>query len=75
VATVFNHQLLRQWRDESGLRPEEVAFKAGVSFSHLLRLESVGGRPSGDLITRIARVYGHDPGELYTTDDTPAGAR
>jgi transcriptional regulator with XRE-family HTH domain len=73
VAT-FNHRLLRQWRDESGMKPEEVAYRAEVSFSHLLRLESLGGNPSADLLTRIAAVYGHDASELFT-DDAPAGAR
>ena len=69
----FNYRLLRQWRDESGMKPEEIAYRADISFSHLLRLETNGGNPGGALIARLARVLGHDPGELYTADD-PAGA-
>lgn len=71
----FNHRLLRQWRDESGKKPEEVAYRAEVSFSHLLRLESVGGRPHADLLARIAAVYGHEVSELFTPEPDPAGAR
>lgn len=68
MATTFNHRLLRQWRDESGMKPEVVAYRADVSFSHLLRLESLGGNPHAALLARIAAVYGHDVSELFTTD-------
>jgi transcriptional regulator with XRE-family HTH domain len=76
VATsTFNHARLRQWRDESDKKPEEVAYRAECSFSHLLRLESLGGNPSAALLARIAAVYGRDVRELYTFDADPAGAR
>ena len=71
----FNHRLLRQWRDESGMRPEEVAFRAQCSISHLLRLETIGGNPSADLLTRLTAVYGHELAELFTPDADPASAR
>jgi transcriptional regulator with XRE-family HTH domain len=74
VAT-FNHRLLRKWRDESGMKPEEVAYRADVSFSHLLRLESLGGNPSADLLARVAAVYGHDVSELFTTDPDALDAK
>lgn len=70
----FNHRLLRQWRDDSGKKPEEVAYRADVSFSHLLRLESLGGNPSADLLARIAAVYGHDVSELFTADPDEVAA-
>ena len=70
----LNHRLLRQWRDDSGKSPEEVAYRAKCSFSHLLRLESLGGNPSADLLARIAAVYGHDVNELFTTDPDEADA-
>jgi transcriptional regulator with XRE-family HTH domain len=71
----FNHRLLRQWRDDSGMKPEEVAYRANCSFSHLLRLESLGGNPSADLLTRIAAVYGRDVRELFTADPDALDAR
>jgi transcriptional regulator with XRE-family HTH domain len=75
MATTFKHWLLRDWRVESGKKSEEVAYRANCSVSHLLRLETIGGNPSADLLTRIAAVYGHDVSELFTLDADPAGAR
>jgi transcriptional regulator with XRE-family HTH domain len=78
MATVFDHHLLRAWRLESGLKPEQVCVLAQVSYPYLRAIED-GARanPSIRLLTRLAAVYGRDPGELFTTDDDaePAGAR
>jgi transcriptional regulator with XRE-family HTH domain len=69
----FNHRLLRAWRDESGLRPEEVCARAQVSYGYLRAIES-GSRanPSIAVLTRIAAVYDRSVAELI---DAPAGAR
>jgi transcriptional regulator with XRE-family HTH domain len=73
----FNHRKLREWRLASGLRPEEVCARAGVSYSYLRGIED-GARvnPSARMLARIAAVYGRSLDELFTTDDAePAGAR
>lgn len=72
----FNHRLLRTWRDESGLRPEEVAARAQVSYSYLRAIED-GARvnPSAPLLARIAAVYGRSLDELFTDGTEPASAR
>jgi hypothetical protein len=57
VAT-FNHRLLRQWRDESGIKPEEVAYRADVSFSHLLP-----GARADRMGVRLAEIVWCPPGE------------
>ncbi len=75
MATAFNHHPLRPWRLESGLRPEEVCYRAEISYPYLLQLEAKGGNPSAAVLARLAAVYGHDLGELLTADPDPAGTR
>jgi transcriptional regulator with XRE-family HTH domain len=62
----FDHARLRQWRDDSGLRLEEVAARSGVSFSYLRALEDRGGNPSARKLARIAAVYGRPLDELFS---------
>ena len=69
----FNHSVLRTWRLESGLRAEEVAYRAEISFSYLRALEDRGGNPRAIVLARLAAIYGREVGELFTSD--PAGAR
>jgi transcriptional regulator with XRE-family HTH domain len=71
----FNRHVLRDWRLTSGKTLEEVAYRAKISYPYLRRLEDNGGNPSGDVLARIAAVYGRDVGELFTPDPDPAGAR
>lgn len=56
---------LREWRDISGLRIEEVCSRAQVSYPYLRALEA-GARinPTIDTLTRIAAVYGHAASDL-----------
>jgi transcriptional regulator with XRE-family HTH domain len=75
MATAFNHHLLRPWRLESGLRPEDVCVAAKISYLYLLQLEAKGGNPSAAVLARLAAAYGHDLGELFTADPDPAGTR
>jgi transcriptional regulator with XRE-family HTH domain len=72
MATVFNHRVLRAWRLESGLTPEQVCAAAPISYPYLRQLEDKGGNPSAVVLARLAAVYGRDLGELFTH---PAGAR
>ncbi len=65
TAPKFNHARLREWRQESGLRLEDVAARSGVSFSHLRALEDRGGNPSGETVAAIAAVFGKPMDELY----------
>ena len=74
MATAFNHDLMRAWRLESGLKLEEVCVAAPISYPYLRRLEDKGGNPSAALLARLAAVYGHDLSELFTSEET-AGAR
>ncbi len=61
----INFARLRQWRDESGLRVEEVAARSGISYSYLRALEDKGGNPTAAVIAAIAAVYGKPVSELF----------
>ena len=62
----INHDLLRSWRVTAGLSRERVAADVGTGASWLAIIESgtPGRVPSLDLIIRLARYFGHEPGEL-----------
>jgi len=70
----FNHRVLRAWRLDSGIRPEEVCYRAEISYTYLRQLEDKGGNPSASVLARLAAVYGRDLGELFTTEPNRAGA-
>ena len=55
----FDHRVLRRWRLESGLRPEQVCVLAQLSYPYLRAIED-GARPnpSVHLLGRLAAVYG-----------------
>ena len=68
AAGLYNHELLRTWRDQAGITRERVGVDLGIGASWLGILEN-GGRgrvPSLELLVRLARYYGHEPGELLT---------
>lgn len=71
----FDHRVLRRWRLESGMKPEQVCVLAQLSYPYLRAIED-GARPNPSihLLGRLAAVYGKPVGELFT-DDIPAGAR
>lgn len=70
---VLNHHKLLEWRRASGLRPEEVCIRAGISYSYLRAIEyGQRSNPSALVLVRIAAVYGKTIGELFDTE--PAGA-
>ena len=72
----FNHRVLRAWRLESGMTPEQVCVAAPMSYPYLRALEDGRRtRPSIGLLTRLAEVYGRDVRELFTDDAAQAGAR
>lgn len=62
----INHDLLRSWRIERGLSRERVAADVGTGANWLQIIESgtPGRVPSLDLVIRLARYFGHEPGEL-----------
>ena len=77
---LHNPEKLRAWREETGLRREQVCTHftddpdlPNLSFGWLAALE--GGynarQPSVQLLNALARYYGHDPGELLA-EGTPA---
>lgn len=70
----FDHRVLRAWRLESGLKPEQVCVLAQVSYPYLRALEDGAHRtPSIRVIERLAAVYHRPIGELFTSDPDPAG--
>ena len=73
----FNHGVLRAWRLESGMTPEQVCVLARVSYPYLRQIEDQGRNPSAALLARLAEVYGRPLDELFTPDpgNTPAVAR
>lgn len=64
-SSTFNYARLRQWRDESGLRVEEVAARSGISYSYLRALEDRGGNPTAGILAALAAVYGKPVSELF----------
>lgn len=71
----YDHRPLRTWHRESGKTLEQVCVQARVSYSYLREVLRGAKQPSIDMLTRIAAVYGHSPGELFTDDAVTAGAR
>jgi transcriptional regulator with XRE-family HTH domain len=64
---LYDNVKLRAWRHEAGLRREQVCVAVGISSGWLERLETQPySRPSLDLLTDLARFYGHEPAELLT---------
>ncbi len=63
---LYDHRKLRAWRDEAGVSRERVAADLELSAAWLQNLELGGprGGPSLDTLVRLARYYGHEPGEL-----------
>jgi transcriptional regulator with XRE-family HTH domain len=64
-SSTFNYARLRQWREESGLRVEEVAARSGISYSYLRALEDKGGNPTAAILAALAEVYGKPVSELF----------
>lgn len=69
-APLYDHHKLRQWRHDAGLSREQVWAGTGVSVKWLGDLERGTARsdPSLDLLVRLARFYGHEPGDLLQVD-------
>jgi len=64
----FDHAKLRAWREEAGLRREEVCFRAApLSYPYLSNIEDGRQTPSVELAYRLAELYGKDPAELFRT--------
>ena len=67
---LYDHRKLRQWRADARLSREEVWSEVGVSVAWLAELEHgrTASAPSLDLLVRLARFYGHEPGELLQVE-------
>jgi transcriptional regulator with XRE-family HTH domain len=61
---LFDFDLLRTWREDAGLTCEQVWAGTGCSVAWLRDLEGGRGIPSLEMLSRLARFYGHDPREL-----------
>jgi transcriptional regulator with XRE-family HTH domain len=62
----YDHQKLRAWREAAGLSLKDVTRSVDVSYPWLIQLEGGTARaqPSVQLLTALAELYGHHPGEL-----------
>lgn len=75
MAASFDPCVLRAWRQESGLKAEQVCVLADVSYPYLKGLEGGAYRnPSAALLTRLANTFGRSVGELFPDADA-AGVR
>jgi transcriptional regulator with XRE-family HTH domain len=74
---LWDHNLLRRWRDEAGLRPEPVAAQLGRSVAWLYALEggTYANQPGVDSLISLCRVYGHELAELIIPADETEPAR
>ena len=59
---------LRRRRWQTGLKVSEAAERAGVSPPHLKNVERDEKNASGELLARLARLYGCEPSDLTDTD-------
>jgi transcriptional regulator with XRE-family HTH domain len=68
--STFNYALLRRWRLEAGLKPEQACARADISYSYLASLErGTGSNPSAAILIRLASFYGRDNiRELFDPD-------
>jgi transcriptional regulator with XRE-family HTH domain len=66
AARMYDHEKLRAWREERGLSRERVGVDNDLSAAWLQTLELGGERatPSLETLVKLARYYGHRPGEL-----------
>lgn len=63
---LYDNAKLRTWRAEAELTREQVCALVGISAAWLAELENgtTKAAPSLDLLVRLARFYGREPGEL-----------
>jgi transcriptional regulator with XRE-family HTH domain len=70
-------ELIRRYRGRSGMTQEELASRAGVAASTLIRIESgEAKRPRVGTLSRLSEVLGIGPEELRgkaRPEETPAG--
>lgn len=64
--SLIDHAKLRAWRGD--VTREVVCAAVGLSANYLQRLESGERTPTLVVLTRLARYYGHDPGELLPAE-------
>lgn len=64
-ATLYDHALLRTWRDESGLTLTQAAYHGGISASWLRDLEKGLAVPSLQLLAALCDLYRHQLAELF----------
>lgn len=66
-ARLYDPVKLRAWREQAHLSREQVCTQLGISYPWLAALEqgpSGDRQPSLQLLTQLAQLYGHQPGEL-----------
>ena len=69
---LYDHTKLTAWRVEADLTREQVCVAVHVSHAWLSALETgQAAAPSLAVLTRLARFYGHEPGELLTWGPQP----
>jgi len=75
---LWDHNLLRRWRDEAGMKPAHVADALGITVGWLYAVEggTNGKPPNVELMITWCRFYGHELSELIIpADAVPQRAR
>jgi transcriptional regulator with XRE-family HTH domain len=65
---VFVPALLRRYRTQQALSQEELAEKAGLVRSTVLKLESGRAKPRPSTIRKLAKALGVKPADLMAAD-------
>ena len=64
LAKTFMPAVIRRYRDAAGLSQQELADRVGISKSYVSSLELGYRAPNLNLLVKIARSVGVNPGEL-----------
>lgn len=62
----FSGELLAQARIEAGLRREDLAVNARVSYASVVSYESRGTQPTANILARLAAALGMPIDDLFT---------
>jgi SOS-response transcriptional repressor LexA len=70
---------LRAWREGVSWSREQLAEKTGISAVSVFRIENGRQQPRPNLLNKICRVFGKEPGEFYSSqsnvEEAPIGGR
>ena len=71
--SLYDHALLRTWREDAGQTITEAAAACGMSYPWLVKLETGKSDPPRlDTLDLLARHYGHELAELFPAEPVQA---